>query len=84
MPARKRYIVKLGEDGTLRIPGALLEELGVTAGAYVTITREGSGLILRFRAKRVPIKLGRQITTIEMEKLIKEALDELVVARWET
>ena len=84
MPARKRFIVKLGEDGTIRIPSTLLEELGIPPGSYVTITREGSALTLRFRMKRVPIKLGRQITTKEMEKLIKEALDELVVARWET
>ncbi|QOJ78584.1 AbrB/MazE/SpoVT family DNA-binding domain-containing protein [Infirmifilum lucidum] len=84
MPARKRYIVKLGEDGTLKIPASLLAELGVPPGSYVTITREGSGLFLRFRSKRVPLKLGRQVTTEEMERLIKEALDELVVARWET
>lgn len=84
MPGRKRYIVRLGEDGTLKIPLSLIEEVGAKPGSYVTITREGSSLLVRFRGKRVPLKLGRQITTEEMEKLIKEALDELVVARWET
>jgi len=84
VPARKRYIVRLGEDGTLKIPAPLLNELGVAPGSYVTITREGSNLVLRFRSKRAPLKLGRQVTTEEMERLIKEALDELVVARWET
>ncbi|MGB9708546.1 MAG: hypothetical protein ACP5II_01310 [Infirmifilum sp.] len=84
MPIRKRYIVKLGEDGCLKIPRTLLEEIGAAPGSYVMVTREGASLILRFRAKRVPLKLGKQITTSEMEKLIKDALDELVVARWET
>jgi uncharacterized protein (DUF302 family) len=84
MPGKKRYIVRVDEEGNIKLPLALLKEMGIVLPAYVSIFREGSSLTLRFRTKRSPLRLGRQIKTEEMEKLIKEALDELVVARWET
>lgn len=68
----------------MKLPSVLLRDLGITLPAYASISREGSVLTLRFRTKRSPLRLGRQIKTQEMERLIKEALDELVVARWET
>jgi len=68
----------------MKLPSVLLRDLGIALPAYASISREGSVLTLRFRTKRSPLRLGRQIKTQEMERLIKEALDELVVARWET
>ena len=82
--ARKRFIVRVDEDGTVKLPRALLRELGVEAGTYAVIYREGASLVIRFKVKRSPLRLGRQITSEEMELLIREALDELVVARWES
>ncbi|MHB9302478.1 hypothetical protein [Thermofilum pendens] len=84
MAGKKRFIARVDEEGNVKLPLAVLKDMGVTLPAYVSITREGSALLLRFRTKRSPLRLGRQIRTEEMEKLIKEALDELVIARWET
>jgi len=82
--ARKKFIVRIDKDGSVRLPRTLLKELGVEAGTYAVIYREGSALVIRFKAKRSSLRLGRQVTTEEMELLIREALDELVAARWES
>ena len=84
MVAKRRFIVRVGEDGSIRLPRALMRELGVEPGMYAVIYREGAGLSVRFKAARSPLKLGRQVTSEEMEQMIREALDEVVTARWES
>lgn len=82
--AKRRFIVRVGEDGNVKLPKPLLRELGVEPGTYAVIYREGSGIAIKFKAHRSPLKLGRQISTEEMEQMIREALDEVVAARWES
>lgn len=82
--AKKRFIVRVGEDGTVRLPRPLLRELGVEPGTYAVIYKEGTGIAVRFKVRRSPLKLGRQVSTEEMEQMIREALDEVVAARWES
>lgn len=81
---RRRFIVRVAEDGTIRLPRALLRELGIEPGMYAVIYREGAGLAVRFKASRSPLKLGRQVSTEEMEQMIRDALEEVVAARWES
>ncbi|MEM1516730.1 MAG: AbrB/MazE/SpoVT family DNA-binding domain-containing protein [Thermofilum sp.] len=84
MVAKRRFIVRVGEDGAVKLPRALLRELGVEPGTYAVIYREGSGIAIRFKASRSPLRLGRQVSTEEVEQMIREALDEVVAARWES
>lgn len=74
----KKYIVKIDNDYTIKLPPSLLEGLDVEPGMYATIIREGDMLVVKFKAKRTSYKLEKDITVEEMEKDIEEALDEMV------
>lgn len=76
--SEKKYIVKINDDYTIKLPSELLNELGVRPGMYVTLIREGDMLVVKFKPKRTSYRLGRDITVEEMEKTVEEMLDEMV------
>ncbi|RLE60184.1 MAG: hypothetical protein DRJ35_03995 [Thermoprotei archaeon] len=76
--SEKKYIVKINDDYTIKLPPLLLEELDVKPGMYATIIREGDMLVVKFKAKRTSYRVGKDITVEEMEKSVEEMLDEMV------
>lgn len=76
----KKYVVRLDEEGRVKIPAELLEEVGATPGGYVTLQREGDLIVLRPKAKRTSVRVDADLSVEEMERSVEEMLDEMVNA----
>jgi len=74
-----RDVVKVTRNYQVTIPVDVRDRLGVRGGDLVRIVydeQEGVAKIIPVRKRRITIKLGREVSVEEVERLVEEALDE--------
>ncbi len=74
-----RDVVKVTRNYQVTIPVDVRDRLGVREGDLVRIVydeQEGVAKIIPVRKRRITIKLGREVSVEEVERLVEEALDE--------
>lgn len=72
-------VTRLKSHGELRIPPAILEQLGLREGDPVELAIEGDHLVLRRKTGRIEdvfglIKVSHSATLEEMEQGVREAV----------
>ncbi|WP_457753035.1 AbrB/MazE/SpoVT family DNA-binding domain-containing protein [Thermococcus sp.] len=70
-------ITKVTRNYQITIPAEIRKVLGIKEGELLEVKLEGDRIVLqRLRKKRKTLKLGKSMTTEEIEKSIKEGMKE--------
>lgn len=74
-----REIVKVTRNYQVTIPAIVRDKLGIREGDLVRIVydeQEGVAKIIPVRKRRITVRLGRDVSVEEIERIIEESLDE--------
>ena len=70
--------VKVTRSYQITVPAEIREKLGISIGDTLTLNLEGGRIIVEKPRALLPrLKLGRKLSTEDVEKLIEEALEEM-------
>ncbi len=70
-------VTKVTRNYQVTIPAEIRKVLGIKEGELLEVKLEGDRIVLqRLRKKRKTLKLGKSMTTEEIEKSIKEGMKE--------
>jgi len=74
-----KTLVKVTRNYQVTIPASIRERLGIKIGDLLSVEVDGDRIILRKVVQEIPmIRLGRELTINDIDRLIEEGLIENV------